>query len=181
MDLRTGLKKSVLASFVALGATGCAMSGTPAPQNPAKRAPAASSPTSTEWRLSVSPGESGTYQIHVADPSGRERQVLQGPDRTPPYVASGLVRLDDFSGDGKPDVLARGHSAGTSALTSEVIYVYDAASGRFLDAETFDNEGEVTKTGQGCIAVEHRNPDNMTYAQDAYCWKGAWVRQGSAR
>ncbi|WP_036143241.1 hypothetical protein [Lysobacter sp. HA18] len=157
------------------------MSATPALQNPANQAADTRSSTPTAWRLSVSPGDSGTYQIHVADSSGRERQVLEGPDRTPPYTASDLVRLDDFTGDGQPDILARGHSAGASALTSETIYVYDVASGHFLDADVFENEGEVTKTGPGCIAVEHRNPDNITYAKDAYCWNGTWVREGSAR
>lgn len=182
MDLRTGLKKALFASCLALYAAGCAMSATPGLPNSASHAQtAASSPASKAWRLSVSPGADGTYRIHVADADGRERQVLDGPDGMPPYTASELVRLDDFTGDGNPDILARGLSAGASALTSETIYVYDAASGRFLDAEVFENEGEVTKTAPGCIAVEHRMRDNMTYAKDAYCWKGAWIHQGSAR
>ena len=182
MDLHSGLKKALFASCLALCAAGCAMSATPGPANSASHAQKApTSPTPRAWRLSVSPGDNNTYRIHVADPSGRERQVLDGPDGMPPYTASELVRLDDFTGDGKPDILARGHSAGASALTSETIYVYDAASDRFLDAEVFENEGEVTKTAPGCIAVQHRMPDNMTYAKDAYCWKGAWIRQGSAR
>lgn len=159
------------------------------PAENAPRAGAASAPQTTStrpstpqsWVLAVTPGENGTYRIHVADPSGRERQVLEGPDRSPPYMASELVQLEDYTGDGRPDILAHGHSAGASPLTSDAIYVYDAASGRFLDAEVFENEGEVTRTRPGCIAVEHRNPDNMTYAKDAYCWKGTWVREGSAR
>jgi hypothetical protein len=158
------------------------MSAAPTASGPAKHAtnvPPSSTPET--WRLSVSPGDNGTYWIHVADPSGREHQRLDGPDRTPPYTASELVRLEDFTGDGKLDILARGAPAGASALTRETIYAYDAASGRFLDAEVFENEGEVTKTGPGCIAVQHRNPDNMTYARDAYCWKGTWVREGRSR
>ena len=158
------------------------MSATPEPLEPGNRAANVSpSAASKTWQLSVSPGENSTYQIHIADQNGREQQVLEGPDRAPPYVAAELVRLDDFTGDGKPDILARGASAGASALTSETIYVYDAASDRFLDAEVFENEGEVSKTGPGCIAVEHRNADNMTYSKDAYCWNGMWVRKGSTR
>ena len=148
---------------------------TPAPGGP----PIASAPAADEWKLSVSPGESGTYRIHIADADGRELQVIDGQEGSPPYEASALLRLEDFTGDGKPDILARGLSAGASALTSESIYVYDARSGRFLDAELFENDGEVTKTRPGCIAVEHRNPDNMTYSKDQYCWEGKWVFKGS--
>lgn len=141
-------------------------------------APTASAPA-TDWKLSVSPGESGTYRIHIAGADGRELQVIEGQDGMPPYEASVLLKIEDFTGDGKPDILARGLSAGASALTSERIYVYDAKSGRFLDAELFENDGEITKTGPGCIAVEHRNPDNMTYSKDQYCWEGKWVFKGS--
>ncbi|WP_162836124.1 hypothetical protein [Xanthomonas sp. GPE 39] len=142
-------------------------------------APSASAPATEDWKLSVSPGEGGTYRIHIADANGREVQVIDGQEGKPPYEAAALLKLDDFTGDGKPDILARGLSAGASALTSESIYVYDATSGRFLDAEPFKNDGEVTKTGPGCIAVEHRNPDNMTYSKDQYCWEGKWVFKGS--
>ncbi|EKQ64094.1 hypothetical protein MOU_12658 [Xanthomonas citri pv. malvacearum str. GSPB1386] len=141
--------------------------------------PAASASGTENWQLSVSPGEDGTYRIHVADADGKELQVIDGQEGKPPYEAADLLKLDDFTGDGKPDILARGLSAGASALTSESIYVYDAESGRFLDAELFENDGEVTKTGPGCIEVEHRNPDNMTYSKDQYCWQGKWVFKGS--
>ncbi|HZX79459.1 MAG TPA: hypothetical protein VFE72_00700 [Lysobacter sp.] len=182
MDLHAGFKKALFASCLALQGAGCATSATPGSSDHANHGANSAGPLASEtWRLSVSPGDDGTYRIHVADRSGRERQVLDGPDRTPPYAASELVRLDDFTGDGKPDILARGHSAGASALISETIYVYDAAAGRFLDAEVFESEGEVTKTAPGCIAVQHRMPDNVTYAKDAYCWKGKWVYEGSAR
>ncbi|WP_245978926.1 hypothetical protein [Solilutibacter pythonis] len=127
----------------------------------------------------MSPGEGGKYRIHITDATGRELQVIDGQEGKPPYEAAALLKLDDFTGDGKPDILVRSLSAGASALTSESIYVYDAKSGHFLDAELFENDGEVTKTGPGCIAVEHRNLDNMTYAKDQYCWEGSWVFKGN--
>lgn len=158
----------------------------PSPQEPTARtisapgvAPSASAPATEDWKLSVSPGENDTYRIHIADADGRELQVIDGQEGKPPYKAAALLKLDDFTGDGKPDILARGLSAGASALTSESIYVYDAKSGRFLEAELFENDGEVTKTAPGCIAVKHRNPDNMTYSKDQYCWEGKWVFKGS--
>lgn len=137
-----------------------------ASQRPADDAP---------WRLTVSPGNDATYRIHVADSAGREVQVIEGQEGDPPYSADALVRLDDFTGDGRPDILARGLSVGASALTSESIYVYDAASGRFLDRQPFEHEGEVRKTKPGCIGVEYRNADNMTYSTDVYCWRGSWI------
>lgn len=133
-------------------------------------------PEAERWRLRVSPGNDGTYRIHVADADGREHQVIDGQEGEPPYEASALLELGDFTGDGHPDILARGRSVGASALVSESIYVYDVATERFLDAVIFDNAGEVTRTGPDCIAVEHRNPDNMTYAKDHYCWRGRWIR-----
>lgn len=182
MDLHAGLKKALFASCLALYGAGCMMSVTSGPSDHADHGTnAARSSASGAWQLSVSHGEGRAYRIHVADLNGRERQVLDGPDATPPYTASELVQLDDFTGDGNPDILARGLSAGASALISETIYVYDAASDRFLDAEVFENEGEVTKTAPGCIAVQHRMPDNMTYAKDTYCWKGRWMREESRR
>jgi hypothetical protein len=137
--------------------------------------PNALTSASEDWTLSVSPGENGTYRIHVTGVDGRELQVIDGQEGKPPYEAAALLKLEDFTGDGKPDILARGLSVGASALTSESIYVYDAKSDRFLDADIFENDGEVTKVGPGCIAVEHRNPDNMTYSKDQYCWEGKWV------
>lgn len=134
---------------------------------------------SGHWQLSVSPGDDLSYRIHIADAQGREVQIIDGQEGAPPYEAAQLLTLDDFTGDGKPDILARGLSAGASALISERIYVYDAGQGRFLDAELFRNDGEVSKTGPGCIAVEYRNRDYMTYAKDQYCWEGRWVFKGS--
>ncbi|UKE78675.1 hypothetical protein [Xanthomonas graminis] len=148
-------------------------------QKPSGQTASASTSGSEDFKLSVSPGESGTYRIHVANTDGREVQVIDGPEGNPPYDTASLLKLEDFTGDRNPDILARGLSAGASALTSDSIYVYDAQSGRFLDAELFKNDGEVTKTGPGCIAVEHRNPDNMTYSKDQYCWQGKWIFKGS--
>lgn len=184
MDLHIGLTRAVLASCLALYGAGCAMpaaSGPPATHGAARAQSAASPATAHDWRLKVSPGENDTYRIHVIDRGGREIQALDDQDGKPPYTASDLLELDDYSGDGWPDILARGLSAGASALTSESIYVYDAKSGRFLDREFFRNEGEVTKAGKGCIDVEHRNSDNMTYSKDRYCWAGQWMFQGSER
>ena len=134
-----------------------------------------------DWKLSVSPGESGTYRIYVASADGKQLQVIEGPEGKPPYDADDLLKLEDFTGDGRPDILARGLSVGASALTSETIYVFDAKAGRFLDAELFEHDGEVTRMRPGCIAVEYRNPDHMTYAKDQYCWEGEWVLKGSDR
>lgn len=121
--------------------------------------------------LSVSAGEGGTYRIHVADADGNEIQFIDGQEGEPPYVASELLKLEDFSGDGHPDILARGLPAGASALMSERIYVYDVRLRRFRDVASFENEGEVTPTGRGCIAVRYRSPDNMSYANDQYSWE----------
>lgn len=144
----------------------CMLAACTAQSRPAERRP---------WVLSVSPGADATYSIHVADPAGREVQVIHGQEGDPPYSAEALLRLADFTGDGRPDILARGLSVGASALTSESIYVYDAASGRFLDRQPFEHEGEVSTTSPGCISVTYRNADNMTYSSDHYCWRGAWV------
>lgn len=129
------------------------------------------------WALSVAPGENGTYRIHVADTFGRIVQVIEGQEGDPPFEADQLLTLKDFSGDGQPDILARGLSVGVSGLTSESIYVYDPAAGRFLARESFEHEGEVTALGSGCIGVDYRNADNITYSRDVYCWRGSWIFQ----
>lgn len=139
-------------------------------------------PRVENWKLSVSPGEGDTYRIHVADADGRQIQTIDGQEGERPYVASALLKLDDFTGDGLPDILARGLSAGASALMSERIYVYDARLGRFRDAAPFENDGEVTKAGNGCIAVQYRSPDNMNYAKDQYCWEAdQWKLQHTTK
>lgn len=130
-----------------------------------------------DWKLSVAPGPDGNYVIQVADDRGNPVQQLAGPPGEAPFDASELLRLEDFNGDAHPDILARGLSVGVSALTSETIYVFDPAARRFLEAQAFEHEGEVTKAGAGCITVEYRNTDNMTYTRDGYCWEaGHWIR-----
>jgi hypothetical protein len=139
-------------------------------------------PPVENWKLSVSPGEGDTYRIHVADADGREIQTIDGQEGEHPHEAGALLILEDFTGDGLPDILARGLSAGASALLSERIYVYDVGLGRFRDAAPFDNDGEVTKTGSGCIAVQYRSSDNMNYAKDQYCWEAdQWKLQNTTK
>lgn len=59
-----------------------------------------------------------------------------------PYEAAALLKLEDSTRDGKPDILARGLSVG---VPSESFHVHDDESDRFLDAEPLENDGEVTK------------------------------------
>lgn len=141
--------------------------------------PALNASPAEPWKLSVSDGADGTYRIHVADTQTKEIQVLEGPEAEAPFDAAELLKLEDYTGDGKPDILARGLSVGVSALRSEVIYPYDATTGRFNQAQIFEHDGEVSKTTPGCIAVEYRNGDNMTYTKDVYCWHGRWLFEGS--
>jgi hypothetical protein len=179
--LGLALKASAVCLSLALSACQQTVSTTaaaPSSQEPVSQTASAtdvaqrvSVPRVENWRLSVSPGEDQTYRIRVAGADGREVQAIDGQEGEPPYVAGALLKLDDFTGDGRPDILARGLPVGASALTSERIYVYDAGLGRFRDADPFKNDGEVTKTVAGCIAVEYRNPDNMSYSEDHYCWK----------
>ena len=139
----------------------------------------AKSPPPT-WTLTVFPGPHDTYEIRVLDSDHREVQVLAGPGANAPLDASELLRSEDFNGDGYPDILARGLSAGASALSSEVIFVYLPEKGRFTEAAIFEHEGEVSKTAHGCIAVEHRAENNFTYTKDHYCWEsGMWSFKGS--
>ena len=176
-------KSSVIASILTMAA--CQQIGitNPPPTPPAQVSSAAdTSPISIDaWRLTVSPGADGTYRIHVADALGHPLQVLDGPEGAAPFVARDLLTLDDYTGDGRPDIRARGLSVGASALASELIYPFDTATGRFIEAERFEQDGEASKTRPGCIAVQYRNTDNTTYSKDAYCWAGGWVSDGGAR
>ena len=82
------------------------------------------------WKLSVSPRAAGHIASMLWARSDGNFRSLTGRRASPFYEAAALVKLEDFTGDGNPDILARGLSSGASALTSESIYVYDPVSGQ---------------------------------------------------
>lgn len=131
------------------------------------------------WKLSVVPSADGGYEIHVSDAMGHEFQVIEGPTTELPFTVESLLTIKDYNADGWPDIAARSLPVGASAITGEVLFVYDVVAKRFRESDEIAQEGEIQTAAPGCITVEFLNPDNTTYSKDAYCWReDRWAYKG---
>lgn len=131
------------------------------------------------WGLSVVPSADGAYKIHVSDVMGGAIQVIEGPTSEPPFTVQNLLTVKDYNADGWPDISAKSLPVGASAITGEVLFVYDVNQNRFRESDEIVQEGEIQAAKPGCITVEFRNSDSVTYSKDAYCWRGGrWDYKG---
>ena len=116
-----------------------------------------------------------TYQVKITDQKTGKVQIIEeiidfGPLKE---KISGLVNIQDYNGDGHPDIAVRG--VGTYADSADELYLFNPTTRQFQtppDGQGFTGNVEVIR--KGCIRVEYKS-SIMDYDEEDYCWKnGGW-------
>ena len=116
-----------------------------------------------------------TYQVKITDQKTGKVQIIEeiidfGPLKE---KISGLVNIQDYNGDGHPDIAVRG--IGTYADSADELYLFNPATRQFQtppDGQGFTGNVEVIR--KGCIRVEYKI-SIRDYEEEDYCWKnGDW-------
>ena len=112
-----------------------------------------------------------TYQVKITDQKTGKVQIIEeiidfGPLKE---KISGLVNIQDYNGDGHPDIAVR--IVGTYADSADELYLFNPATRQFQtppDGQGFTGNVEVIR--KGCIRVEYKS-SIMDYDEEDYCWK----------
>ena len=118
-----------------------------------------------------------TYQVKITDQKTGKVQIIEDLIDFGPLKEniSGLVNIQDYNGDGHPDIAVRG--IGTYADSADELYLFNPATRQFQtppDGQGFAIDGNVEVIRKGCIRVEYKS-SIMDYDEDDYCWKnGGW-------
>ena len=116
-----------------------------------------------------------TYQVKITDQKTGKAQIIEeiidfGPLKE---KISGLVNIQDYNGDGHPDISVR--IVGTYADSADELYLFNPATRQFQtppDGQGFTGNVEVIR--KGCIRVEYKS-SIRDYEEEDYCWKnGDW-------
>ena len=117
-----------------------------------------------------------TYQVKITDQETGKVQIIEdlidfGPLKE---KISGLVNIQDYNGDGHPDIAVR--TVGAYAQSADELYLFNPATRQFPTPpdEQDIGYGNVEVIRKGCIRVEYKS-SIMDYEEDYYCWKnGGW-------
>ena len=118
-----------------------------------------------------------TYQVKITDQETGKVQIIEDLSDFRPLKEniSGLVNIQDYNGDGHPDIAVRG--IGTYADSADELYLFNPATRQFQTPpplQGFAIVGNVEVIRKGCIRVEYKS-SIMDYEEDDYCWKnGGW-------
>ena len=118
-----------------------------------------------------------TYQVKITDQKTGKVQIIEDLIDFRPLKEniSDLVNIQDYNGDGHPDIAVRG--IGTYADSADELYLFNPATRQFQTPpplQGFAIVGNVEVIRKGCIRVEYKS-SIMDYDEDDYCWKnGGW-------
>ena len=118
-----------------------------------------------------------TYQVKITDQETGKVQIIEdlidfGPLKE---KISGLVNIQDYNGDGHPDIAVR--IVGAYTQSADELYLFNPATRQFQtppDGQGIAIDGNVEVIRKGCIRVEYKS-SIMDYDEEDYCWKnGGW-------
>ena len=118
-----------------------------------------------------------TYQVKITDQKTGKVQIIEDLSDFRPLKEniSDLVNIQDYNGDGHPDIAVRG--IGTYADSADELYLFNPATRQFQtppDGQGIAIDGNVEVIRKGCIRVEYKS-SIMDYDEEDYCWKnGGW-------
>ena len=118
-----------------------------------------------------------TYQVKITDQETGKVQIIEDLSDFRPLKEniSDLVNIQDYNGDGHPDIAVRG--IGTYADSADELYLFNPATRQFQTPpplQGFAIVGNVEVIRKGCIRVEYKS-SIMDYDEEDYCWKnGGW-------
>ena len=116
-----------------------------------------------------------TYQVKITDQKTGKVQIIEDLNDFDPLKEkiSGLVNIQDYNGDGHPDIAVR--VVGTYSQSADELYLFNPATRQFQtppDGQGFTGNVEVIR--KGCIRVEYKS-SIRDYDEEDYCWKnGDW-------
>ena len=116
-----------------------------------------------------------TYQVKITDQETGKVQIIEDLNDFDPLKEkiSGLVNIQDYNGDGHPDIAVR--IVGAYTQSADELYLFNPATRQFQtppDGQGFTGNVEVIR--KGCIRVEYKS-SIMDYDEEDYCWKnGGW-------
>ena len=114
-----------------------------------------------------------TYQVKITDQKTGKVQIIEeiidfGPLKE---KISGLVNIQDYNGDGHPDIAVR--IVGAYTQSADELYLFNPATRQFKtppDGQNIAIVGNVEVIRKGCIRVEYKS-SIMDYDEEDYCWK----------
>lgn len=116
-----------------------------------------------------------TYQVKITDQKTGKVQIIEDLTDFDPLKEkiSGLVNIQDYNGDGHPDIAVR--IVGAYTQSADELYLFNPATRQFQtppDGQGFTGNVEVIR--KGCIRVEYKS-SIRDYEEEDYCWKnGDW-------
>ena len=118
-----------------------------------------------------------TYQVKITDQETGKVQIIEDLNDFDPLKEkiSGLVNIQDYNGDGHPDIAVR--IVGAYTQSADELYLFNPATRQFQtppDGQGIAIDGNVEVIRKGCIRVEYKS-SIMDYDEEDYCWKnGGW-------
>ena len=118
-----------------------------------------------------------TYQVKITDQETGKVQIIEDLSDFRPLKEniSDLVNIQDYNGDGHPDIAVRG--IGTYADSADELYLFNPATRQFQTPPPLQGiaiVGNVEVIRKGCIRVEYKS-SIRDYDEEDYCWKnGGW-------